>query len=56
MFLRTFGSRRPPTYGYIENEEEVVVEEEGATPPPPEDPPTGNCFILIFVQQNPTLL
>jgi hypothetical protein len=40
---------------YIENEE-VVVEEEGVAPPPPEDPPAGNCFILIFVEQSPTLL
>jgi hypothetical protein len=40
---------------YIENEEEVEVEEGRATPPP-EDPPAGTSFILIFVEQSPTLL
>jgi hypothetical protein len=46
-------------HGYIwlciENEEEVTVEEEETTPSI-ENPPPGTAFILIFVEQNPTLL
>jgi hypothetical protein len=40
---------------YIENEEEVTVGEEETTPST-ENPPARNCFILIFVEQSPTLL
>jgi hypothetical protein len=40
---------------YIEKEEEVEVEEGRATPPH-EDPLSGTAFILIFVEQSPTLL
>jgi hypothetical protein len=40
---------------YIENEEEVEVEEGRATPPL-EDHLSGTAFILIFVEQSPTLL
>jgi hypothetical protein len=39
---------------YIENEEVEV--EDGRATPPPEDPPIRTAFILIFVEQSPTLL
>jgi hypothetical protein len=46
-------------HGYIwlciENEEEITVEEEETTPST-ENPPAGTIFILIFVEQSPTLL
>jgi hypothetical protein len=40
---------------YIENEE-VVVEEEEVAPLPPKTHLPGTVFILIFVEQSPTIL
>jgi hypothetical protein len=46
-------------HGYIwlciDNEEEVTVEEE-ETAPLTKNPPAETVFILIFVEQSPTLL